>query len=424
MKYIQNENDCKVFLNKISDTYSGADAPTKLEFAKEMLSNLDFDFSNPTKKILIPYFGFGTIFYLTYLELKKYHSDNHIFENMLFGMEENNYKISLLKVKLPVTNICKDCFLNKTYIDTQSYDLIILNSPFEDDMDFLSMKKGFELLKNGGTLISLHRAHLILNKKRIYGVSDVDNDERVILELIANNKCKIRFIDGRKHISKVQDRTPLAITYITKNETPSLKVRYEYCTNDKKFIELESIDDIWIHGNHIHTKSIILKLLSKKTSSLRDREYKPAKGTGLSLGWYLRISLIASDFPSIQTGTASGYYCLIPKTTITKKRKIIFNRKQLSNLQKGGQYISFSTKKEAQNCADFLICKFGRFLVSLYKTNSNFHRGELEILPNLDFTKKWTSIDLYEYFSISNEEIDFIESYIEDWYDFEFKNKK
>jgi hypothetical protein len=60
----------------------------------------------------------------------------------------------------------------------------------------------------------------------------------------------------------------------------------------------------------------------------------------------------------------------------------------------------------------------------LYKTNSNFHRGELEILPDLDFTKKWTSTDLYEYFSISNQEIDFIESYIADWYNFEFKNKK
>lgn len=424
MRYIQNENDCIVFLNKISDTYYGADAPIKWNFAKDILSTLNFDFTNPNKKILIPYFGFGTLFYAIYLELKKYHSDSHIFQSMLFGIEENNYKTQLLKVKLPIENILLNNFLNKTEIDNELYDLIVVNPPFEDDTDFLSMHKSFELLTNNGVLVCLHRAHILLNKKRVYGVSDIDKDERRTLELFSNNTSTIRFIDGRVNISKVMDRTPIAISYITKNNKFNLKVRYEYITNDKSFSQLKSIDDIWMHGNHTYPKSIISKVLSKKLPSLRDRVYDPIQGTGSSLGWYLKLAKIGSNFPSIQMGRTSGYYCLISKKTINNGTKIIFNKKDLKSLPNGGQYLSFSSKKEAKNCYNFLISKFGRFLVSLYKTNSNFHRGELEILPYLDFTKDWTYKELYEYFSLSNDEINYIESYIENWYDFEFKNNK
>jgi hypothetical protein len=52
------------------------------------------------------------------------------------------------------------------------------------------------------------------------------------------------------------------------------------------------------------------------------------------------------------------------------------------------------------------------------------HRGELKIVPYLDFSKSWDSSELYNYFELSPSEIQFVESYIGNWYDFEFKNKK
>jgi hypothetical protein len=418
MNYITNDIDCKNFLNKVSDTYSGSEAPIKWEFCQSIIDELEFDFSNPYLKILIPKVGFGTLYFNVYLKLKEHHSDSHIFENMLFGMEETSYRISLLKTKLPMTDtsVCKGEFLSCNIYDNKEFDLIIMNPPFDKNRDYLYIQKGFSMLNKNGVLVSIHKGHALLSKKRIFLESRIDVDEKRILDIISQNYSKIRFIDGRVHVSKVLDRNPLAISYIQKTGVPSLKVRYEYMTDDKNYQTLKSIDDIWMHGNSEYTQSILQKVLGKGLLSIRDNVFhnKPNRKTG----YYLVLAQIASNFPSKQSGFDTGYYCLISKRAIHGNEKIIYSYKDTAPNR--GQFIHFNTKTEAVNCSEFLICKFGRFLVSLYKTNGNFHRGELEIIPNLDFTRKWTSKQLYRYFKLNDAEIEFIENYIANWYDFDY----
>ena len=94
---------------------------------------------------------------------------------------------------------------------------------------------------------------------------------------------------------------------------------------------------------------------------------------------------MTSDYASLYAKPASGFYCLITKESLKNKSKLIFNRKEVQK-EANGQFITFSSKKEAENCRNFLICKFGRFLVSLFKINGNMHRGELKVVPYLDFS--------------------------------------
>jgi hypothetical protein len=54
--------------------------------------------------------------------------------------------------------------------------------------------------------------------------------------------------------------------------------------------------------------------------------------------------------------------------------------------------------------------------MTIYKNNQNQHRGELALIPWLDFSKEWTDEKLYKHFNISEEEIIFIEKNIPKYY--------
>jgi hypothetical protein len=49
--------------------------------------------------------------------------------------------------------------------------------------------------------------------------------------------------------------------------------------------------------------------------------------------------------------------------------------------------------------------------------------GELKAVPYMDFSQEWTDEKLYKYFKLSKEEVQFIESYIGDWYEADSKRK-
>ena len=80
------------------------------------------------------------------------------------------------------------------------------------------------------------------------------------------------------------------------------------------------------------------------------------------------------------------------------------------------KFFCFSQKNYAENFLNFLKTDFVRFCLSIYKNNSQLDRGELEIIPWLDFTKEWNDKNLYEYFSLTKEEVDFIEKNIPKYY--------
>ena len=426
MNHIIDEKECIAFLARVSPDHIGEEKPISWEFADDIFSTLDFDFSNPNSKILIPSFGFGTIVYRVYLELKKYHSHNHIVNNMLYGTEERPYRYTLVKnTKIPSPNFELCNFLKPSAVDEIKYDLILINPPITDRKDAKYFEKGFSLLNTNGTMVCLHLASPILTKKHLYSSVDLGRGSaQYIINVINKNSALLRLIDGRKNLSKSLDKTPISISYIKKDGIESnIQVRYEYLTKDESFIKVKSTNDIWFHGNEKITKSIIDKVLSKTHSSLDEYLYDVKYGTGVSLGWYLKCKKMTSDYASLYAKPASGFYCLITKESLKNKSKLIFNRNEVQK-EANGQFITFSSKKEAENCRNFLICKFGRFLVSLFKINGNMHRGELKVVPYLDFSKKWDSADLYKYFNLSNEEIKFVESYIGDWYDFEIKNNK
>ncbi len=67
---------------------------------------------------------------------------------------------------------------------------------------------------------------------------------------------------------------------------------------------------------------------------------------------------------------------------------------------------------EGNNLISYMKTKFFRFMMSLIKNTQNISKGVFAFVPVQDISKSWTDEELYAKYSLSEEEITFIESMI------------
>ena len=75
-------------------------------------------------------------------------------------------------------------------------------------------------------------------------------------------------------------------------------------------------------------------------------------------------------------------------------------------------YASFDSEEEAKNFIIYLKTKFFRSLVLSIKISQHAPSKTYRFVPMQDFTKPWTDAELYKKYSLTDEEIAFIESMI------------
>lgn len=73
---------------------------------------------------------------------------------------------------------------------------------------------------------------------------------------------------------------------------------------------------------------------------------------------------------------------------------------------------TFEDEMSANNMISYLRTKFVRFLVMQMLASMNMSKASYGFVPIQDFSKSWTDNELYEKYSLSNEEIAFIDSMI------------
>ena len=134
---------------------------------------------------------------------------------------------------------------------------------------------------------------------------------------------------------------------------------------------------------------------------------------------YLKLNQIAGNRPKPGVlGNNPDFNCLLYKADVDAN---VLENLLTTQPTKDGNYIGINNKKEAKNMYEYLLLKPTRFCLSLYKINSNLHRGELKMVPYLDFSKKWSNEKFYSFFGLTEDEINFIETYIQDYYECDFK---
>ncbi len=73
----------------------------------------------------------------------------------------------------------------------------------------------------------------------------------------------------------------------------------------------------------------------------------------------------------------------------------------------------FNTEEEAKNCESYIKTKFFRAMLNIKKITQHNTKETFELVPDQDFSHPWTDQELYEKYKLSQEEIDYIEKYIE-----------
>ena len=112
-------------------SYLGGDSSTPFGLVQEMVDKIPLEvIKNPNSKFLDPAAGVGTFVIILFYELKKYHSEEHILNNMLYVCEVNRFKVRILK-NLGIKNIYGESFLEQDF-KGMKFDVILGNPPYNE----------------------------------------------------------------------------------------------------------------------------------------------------------------------------------------------------------------------------------------------------------------------------------------------------
>ena len=74
----------------------------------------------------------------------------------------------------------------------------------------------------------------------------------------------------------------------------------------------------------------------------------------------------------------------------------------------------FKSQKEAENCESYFKNKFFRLLVETIKSTQGVNKDVFELVPIQNFNESWTDEKLYQKYKLTDEEIKYIESVIQE----------
>jgi hypothetical protein len=290
-------------------------------------------------------------------------------------------------------------------------DFIVINPPYKRGKHLEIFNKAFEELNDGGTLICIHPSVQFLNAK-----PTDDTNTLLTRNIVSTYKTQLKFVNGND-IFNAGFFTPLSITTVQKTKNPEIEVIYSHIDSLNNTINVyNNLDDIFIHANDI-VLSIKNRLLSKSYESVSKHLYR----TGCIGETYIKFNILAGNKP--KNGKLNpDFYCLIYKDFENKLESVITTTPNGKKVNGGAiNELALSKPEYSKNAFEYLKTKFVRFCLSLRKTGGDINLVDMEFIPYLDFSKEWTDEKLFEHFDFNDDEIKFVNEYIPNWYEQDFK---
>jgi hypothetical protein len=364
-------------IDVIKTLHTGKEQISSVSLIQKSIDMLNIDYSNLNQKIhfINPHYGAEMIY--VYNNFKKQHSHNVIVK-ILSASTDNLFYFRTLSEQMGFENIHYTSFGQMDCV-VETYDFVIRSTP-GDTFDFI---KGFDILKPNGKILYSHLAEIILNKKD--RTKDEDEQRILLKNILSNNQTKIKLFDGKNEF-KSQFDTLIATILVSKTKKARLEVIYNQFTNDTEPILVNSLNDIWMHGNQIVSK--IFKFFNEKTKSypkIFDRLYKNLKIENENVLTEYKWWVTPNAFNGVLFST--NYYSFFSARKLQFVNNFICKSEDLQNKD---FVFGFHTKKEAMNFVKLLQTKFMRFYLSMYKVDGNLNRNETRNLPEFDLSKEWT----------------------------------
>ena len=400
MSLIRTKEDYTKYINRISVIPYGLYGPTPDTLIENMVNQIDVDWKNANLKILNPGFGFGGFLFFVYLKLKQYHSDEHIINNMLYGIELEPFRFTLVQEKFKIKNLIKGDFLDDKIFKDMKFDVVIMNPPYLKRTWFKFVEKIVQL---NPTIIATINPDPTNNK------SDFGDKWREI--------CIKRGLIYREDVT---------------NYFPSVKSGHisAFILNNKKTAELNLLK-----SNDTMYESILSKVTINSSNSFVIRGKQEISGYGNKNKAYSLSDVQTSTHihPCIMSCNNNGLTIKYSdKLAIYKKHKdkmkgsfVIMNRffgrnnpdpiyviddLEKYNLSYDCLAFKLENNETIENFISVYSSKLYRYVMNTMRnggfdiTQSNFMR-----FRRLDLTKKWSDDEIYNELNLKPEEISHFE---------------
>jgi hypothetical protein len=402
---------------------------TPLRLVEEMLDKLPVEvWTNPNLKWLDPCNGIGTfpsVVVKRLMEgLKNHIQDDceryrHIIENMIYVCEIQAKNMFLFHCAFDreddhQLNTYFGSFLDKGFDEhmknvwgIEKFDIVLGNPPYKRGFHHNFLVKGFELLNENGFILFVHPSIVFINRK---GTNLTEHEAKI--KTYVNEYKTDLFLFKSNDYFDVFLYVPLSITKIQNTKNKIINITNNFITPNVNET-LQNIDDLFIHGNSL-VKTIKIKIESKKIDCIENRLVKNAGENN----FYLVIPKFTGHEPK-EGSINPDFYTMIVKRNENNIERLITND---INSHLPGQYLSFNTFDNAYNTSRFLLTKFARFALSINKINQELRSKELTSVPYMDPNILWTDEMLFDYFELTQEERDYINTFIPNYYEIDFQN--
>lgn len=420
---------------KVADTEvkEHGEVMTPLTLVNEMLDKLPSEvWTNKDLKWLDPCNGVGTfpsvVIERLMIGLKDVIIDDceryrHIIENMIYVCEIQAKNMFLFHCAFDreddhELNTYFGSFLDKGFDvhmknvwGVEKFDIVLGNPPYLNGTHHKFIVKGFELLSENGVSLVVHPSTLLFSRKEV----KKNKIEKKLLEIVHEYESNITFIDGYKYFDNADFFVPLSITINKKILNENISINYHHLNVHRSEV-VKDLSGVYLHSNPI-VKEIKEKVFEKMVSSLEENVFRNGKLSP----FYLTINTLAGGAP--KNGKISkDFYCMIYKKDENDIEQYISQIGIPVSEKVHTNQIGLNTYQECINTAKTLMTKFMRFSLSLNKLSGYLTRGELKSVPFMDPSIEWTDEMLFQHFELTQEEINFINEFIGDWYQRDFQN--
>ena len=468
-KIINYVNNKKEILNCIN-LYLGVSEDEKKEFSEvfthlyehhgsidEQLKNVDSIFwKNPYNTVIDPSTGIGNYVYViinNFMEgLKDYKDDKldltdenirykHIMENQIYVCEYQTKNLFFYLNLFDKTddlklNYFKGDFLSKEFDEhmknvwkISNFNLCTTNPPYTKIDGGGKGDSGVPLYNTfieKGIKIS-DKVLMITPSRWFNGGRGLDKFRDMMLSRV--DIKYIKHFDNEKDVFDVE--LPGGVSYCYIDKSYNGKTIFEIKLNSDENIEKNEIilnnKDILI-TNKLHN-SIVDKILSKELNTFDQNvlSQKPFDMRSNYNNW------CENGIPTITTNGIkfANINDVNDKFNILDKYKLLISKadgaaykakRVISKyiIAEPGQasietYLVCATsdnREEIENIGKYIMTKFSRFLLLLRLSGQNNSKDKFSWVPVMDFSKTWTDNELYNYFNLTEEEIDLIEKTI------------
>jgi hypothetical protein len=277
------------------------------------------------------------------------------------------------------------------------FDLVFSNPPYNSNIDIKILN---EIIDVSDEFVVVHPSTWVLDLK------DKSKLYQDFKKKIDKNIKSLEFFNGNP-IFNIGLYVPCMITHIAKSD--KLSISYF-----GKNYEVDSLDSVTKFGDD----------WEKLISPFYDKIYTFIKSHNGSI-WSNKIDVSKFDTNKFHCQIAgirgnvnlnSSNNNIVKDDFYTMALKDSDKNKGIRKSDSGGATLEFLTEIELDNFINYLKTDFARFCLALLKNKSDLHRGELEIVPWLDFTEEWDDEKLFEKFDVSQELQDYIRDFLPDYY--------